>query len=145
MARDRRPPTSAARSRESGHRLPREAMTRISQPKINLYRHGLRRAIERYLRDRYDKCLPVTASDCARYLGRTHSYLSRIAPDVLGIPLHDFLREQQLVRAAKLLRRFNLKVEEVALRSGFKSIQTFYRLFRERFGLPPGQYRQDKE
>lgn len=120
-------------------------MTRISRRKINLYRHGLRRAVARYLHERFGRRLPVSASGFAQYVELTPSYLSRIAPEVLGVSLQELLREQQLERAAELLRRFDLSVQEVALRSGFRSTKTLYRLFRARYGMPPGQYREDKK
>ncbi|MFB8774796.1 helix-turn-helix domain-containing protein [Streptomyces broussonetiae] len=51
------------------------------------------------------------------------------------------LREARLRHAARLLESTDLSVERVAAASGFVSPFHFNRVFRERFGVPPGAYR----
>ncbi|MFF4394228.1 helix-turn-helix domain-containing protein [Streptomyces sp. NPDC001480] len=51
------------------------------------------------------------------------------------------LREARLRQAARLLEGTDLTVERVAAASGFPSPFHFNRVFRERYGLPPGTYR----
>ncbi|MGW1215177.1 helix-turn-helix domain-containing protein [Streptomyces sp. NPDC002499] len=51
------------------------------------------------------------------------------------------LREARLRHAARLLESTDLSVERVAAASGFVSAFHFNRVFRARFGLPPGAYR----
>ncbi|KOV64697.1 helix-turn-helix domain-containing protein [Streptomyces sp. MMG1121] len=51
------------------------------------------------------------------------------------------LREARLRQAARLLRATDLTVERVAAASGFPSPHHFSRVFRERYGVPPGAYR----
>ncbi|MEU3982027.1 AraC family transcriptional regulator [Streptomyces sp. NPDC026672] len=51
------------------------------------------------------------------------------------------LREARLGHAARLLENTDLTVERVAAASGFPSPFHFHRVFRERYGLPPGAYR----
>lgn len=51
------------------------------------------------------------------------------------------LREARLRHAARLLEATDLPVERVAQASGFVSPFHFHRVFRERFGMPPGAYR----
>ncbi|CAM5746006.1 Arabinose operon regulatory protein [Streptomyces afghaniensis] len=51
------------------------------------------------------------------------------------------LREARLRHAARLLEGTDLPVERVAAASGFASPFHFNRVFRERYGTPPGAYR----
>lgn len=51
------------------------------------------------------------------------------------------LREARLHHAARLLESTDLSVERVAAASGFVSPFHFNRVFRERYGMPPGAYR----
>jgi AraC family transcriptional regulator of arabinose operon len=51
------------------------------------------------------------------------------------------LREARLRHAARLLEVTDLTVERVAAASGFPSPFHFSRVFRERYGVPPGAYR----
>lgn len=53
------------------------------------------------------------------------------------------LREARLVHAARLLEATELPVERVAAASGFTSAFHFSRVFRQRYGTPPGAYRKD--
>ncbi|WP_037671350.1 helix-turn-helix domain-containing protein [Streptomyces griseus] len=51
------------------------------------------------------------------------------------------LREARLGHAARLLESTDLSVERVAAASGFAGPYHFSRVFRERYGMPPGAYR----
>ncbi|MER5911332.1 helix-turn-helix domain-containing protein [Streptomyces sp. NPDC001982] len=51
------------------------------------------------------------------------------------------VREARLRHAARLLENTDLTVERVAAASGFPSPFHFNRVFRERWGVPPGAYR----
>jgi AraC-like DNA-binding protein len=71
----------------------------------------------------------------------TRPYLSRLVPELIGIPLHDFLHEQQLAHAQHLLRTTPLTIDQIALASAFGTPWTFYRCFKAAFGMTPSKYR----
>lgn len=104
-------------------------------------RQRLERAAELYLQDCYRKRTAARADEFAEYLSVTRPYLSRIVPDVLGVPLRDFLRQRQLAYAQRLLTTTTLSTVEIAEAAAFGTRPTFYRCFVAAFGMTPGQYR----
>jgi len=109
------------------------------------HRQRLDRAAEHYLRYCYRMKTAARASEFAEYLGVTHPYLSRIAPEIVGTTLRDLLRAKQVAYAAKLLLATPLSVREIALRCGFGTVSTFYRCFESAHGMPPGVFREVKK
>jgi len=80
--------------------------------------------------------------ELARELGLSTHHCSRIVSRELGRPFQELLREERLQRAALLLGNNDQTVGEIAHRVGFKSEYHFSRKFRQRFGEPPGVWRQ---
>ena len=76
----------------------------------------------------------------ARELGvnRTHFY-QKIRSLTGETPLN-LLREQRLVEAAKLLANKDVTIEDVCVRTGFKSRTHFSKLFKTKYGVSPGKY-----
>lgn len=95
-----------------------------------------------YLRACFGTRRPVSAKEFAQYLDLARPYLSRRSVELLGIPLSDYLRQQQLAHAQLLLRTTPISVEEVGRASGFVHVWTFYRCFRATFGVTPDAYRR---
>ena len=44
--------------------------------------------------------------------------------------------------AARLLRRSDLNIQQIIAQVGYENTSYFYRLFHERYGLSPREYRQ---
>lgn len=113
-------------------------------PRTFTHSHRLRleRAAAHYLRDCYRHVTAARVSEFAATLGVTVPYLSRIAPEIVGMPLRDFLRRKQLDYAVQLLKTTPLSAEEIAVRCGFGTVSTFYRWFRSAFGTTPAAFRE---
>ena len=95
-----------------------------------------------FLRENCGRIKPVTLKDCAAALGFNPSYLSGMFSLRTGAPFHRYLLNLRLKKAEWLLVSGEMPVSEVALQSGFSSDKTFYRVFREQYGLSPGDYRK---
>ena len=54
----------------------------------------------------------------------------------------DYLRDVRLRRAARLLHRADLSVNDVASKVGFASRSHFSRAFRDHFGCAPADFRE---
>jgi AraC family transcriptional regulator len=101
----------------------------------------LERAAEHYLRYCYRRQTAARASELATTLGLPTQYLSRIAPEILGMPIRDFLRRKQIEHAVQLLK-LPISSKEIALRCGFGTVSTFHRWFRAAFDTTPGVFRE---
>lgn len=73
------------------------------------------------------------------------SRLSRTFHRVVGIPLSKYFKHAQIERAKTLLRETPLSTTRVAYASGFGTRNTFFRIFRRRTGLTPGEFRRRRE
>jgi AraC-like DNA-binding protein len=58
-----------------------------------------------------------------------------------GLPPHRYLLTRRIERATALLRDTDLPVTDIALRTGWNSIGTFGRIFRDITGESPGEFR----
>lgn len=78
----------------------------------------------------------------AARLGITDRHLRRIFHAAFGVSPVAYAQTQRLLLAKQLLADSALPVTEVALAAGFGSLRRFNALFRERYGLAPGELRR---
>ena len=92
-----------------------------------------------YINNHYkeDLCL----EDVAGFAGFSRYYFSRSFKKQTGYSFKDYLCQKRLQVAVDLLIRTNRSMRDVALESGFGSVATFNRVFREHKGCTPTQYR----
>ena len=83
----------------------------------------------------------LTLEDVAKFAGFSRYYFSRTFKRQTGYSFKDYLCQKRLQVAMDLLIRTNRPMREVALESGFGSVATFNRVFRESKGCTPTQYR----
>jgi AraC family transcriptional regulator of adaptative response / DNA-3-methyladenine glycosylase II len=78
----------------------------------------------------------------AARLGITDRHLRRIFHAAFGVSPVAYAQTQRLLLAKQLLADSALPVTEVALAAGFGSLRRFNALFRDRYGLAPGELRR---
>lgn len=71
----------------------------------------------------------------------SQAHFARSFKDAFGVPPHRYLLTRRMERAVALLRDTELPVTEIALRTGWKSLGTFGRVFRDVTGENPGSLR----
>ena len=77
----------------------------------------------------------------AEMAGISKDYFSRIFKNVTGMNYSKWLNTIRLEKASELLVQDGRTLTEVAMLSGFQSIPSFNRVFREEKGMAPGEYR----
>jgi AraC-like DNA-binding protein len=121
---------------------PASSPKRATRRFTHAHRQRLERAIKHYVKDCYKRVTSARVSECAAFVGVSVPYLSRIAPEILGMPLLNHLRQHQIAYAVQLLRTTPLHAEEIAVRAAFGSVPTFYRWFQAIHGMTPAAFRE---
>ena len=84
---------------------------------------------------------PLTLDGIASAVGMSPSACSRFFMRATGGGLWNFLTELRVDHAASLLRGCDRGIAEIAFESGFSTLSSFNRHFRERHGHSPREYR----
>jgi transcriptional regulator GlxA family with amidase domain len=71
----------------------------------------------------------------------SEAHFARSFKEAFGVPPHRYLLTRRVERAKALLRDTDLSVTEIAFRTGWNSLGTFGRTFRDVTGQSPGDLR----
>ena len=96
-------------------------------------------AVMTYVNNHYREDL--TLEEVAQFAGFSRYYFSRSFKKQTGYSFKEYLCQKRVQVAMDLLIRTNRSMRDVALESGFGSVATFNRVFREKKGCTPSQYR----
>jgi len=77
----------------------------------------------------------------AREASLSPDHYSRIFRTLTGVSPREFIQQSRLHRACQLLRESSATVTEVAANCGYSDIFQFSRIFKNRMGLSPAQWR----
>ena len=94
-----------------------------------------------YIKNYYSQ--KITVEDIANYLALNRSYLYTIFMNSLGISPKDFLTEFRISRGKEQLAITDLSVEEIAVSCGYRNSLAFGKVFKQKVGITPTQYRND--
>jgi AraC-like DNA-binding protein len=71
----------------------------------------------------------------------SEAYFARQFRQAFGLPPHRYLLTRRIERAVALCRDTGLPITEIALQTGWSSLGTFGRIFRDITGQSPGELR----
>ena len=77
----------------------------------------------------------------ARVSGVSEAHFARSFKDAFGVPPHRYLLTRRIERATALLRDTDLSITEIAFQTGWQSLGTFGRTFRDVTGETPSELR----
>ncbi len=83
---------------------------------------------------------PINANDVVRHTGASRAWLSKLFQSMVGHSIADELMKVRINQAKHLLLSTDLKIGEVALRSGFTSYAHFAKSFQRLVGCSAGQF-----
>jgi AraC-like DNA-binding protein len=86
----------------------------------------------------------IRLKDIAQDAGFSLYYFSRLFKETTEKSFHQYLNEYRLKKAEALLMDSNYSISEAAYASGFNSIATFDRIFRQLKGCSPQKFRKLK-
>lgn len=79
--------------------------------------------------------------DAAHAIGYDHAYISRYFKKATGMSYNSYVNICRLNHASYLLKNSESSILECAVESGYKSLRSFNRNFKEYFGITPQEYR----
>ncbi|HMI41367.1 MAG TPA: helix-turn-helix transcriptional regulator [Sphingomicrobium sp.] len=78
----------------------------------------------------------------ARVSGVSEAHFARSFKDAFGLPPHRYLLTRRIERAKTMLRDTDLPIIEIAFETGWNSLGTFGRTFRDIIGESPSELRE---
>ena len=95
--------------------------------------------IEEYMEKNYST---VTLSSMAEHFNYAPSYLSKLIQKNFHQKFSSLLQEIRLKHACRYLSHSSLPVDQVIEIVGYNDVSYFYRVFKQKFGMAPNQYRK---
>ncbi|GFN30088.1 response regulator [Paenibacillus xylaniclasticus] len=96
--------------------------------------------IEQYVQTHISQDL--TREDIAAFLHFNPAYLSRLFKKETGLSLSDYIMDQRMKQAKRLLSESDLKVSDVAEITGYRNFSYFSKLFKKQEGFTPQEFRK---
>jgi AraC-like DNA-binding protein len=86
----------------------------------------------------------ITLADVAKHFWVSQSTISQTFRNKMGVSFYRCVTQRRLIAAKTLILR-GLPLEQVNEKVGFADYSTFYRAFKQEFGISPRQYRKLQE
>ncbi len=86
--------------------------------------------------------LEMDFSELVQRANCTPRHFSRLFNEIVGMSFREKQAETRMQRARELLATTEAKIVDVALESGYQSLSLFNLMFKRRFGLSPGKWRE---
>jgi AraC-like DNA-binding protein len=80
----------------------------------------------------------------AAQLNLSTSYLSTYIKEKTGANFMEHLHDRRVNNAKELLHATDLNIQEISIQVGYRNISSFNRMFKNRTGSSPGEYRKTK-
>ena len=87
----------------------------------------------------------ASLSNVARTYGVSLAYVSECVRTQTGKTYKELLQKHRMETAARLLRRSALNIQQIITQVGYENTSYFYRLFHERYGQSPREYRNARQ
>jgi AraC-like DNA-binding protein len=97
--------------------------------------------VERQIQDALE--FGVTVDDMASRAGMSRRHFQTVYREARGICPGEFLQQQRLVKAKKLLRTSTFRIGGVSAMCGYRSVSSFSRSFRAATGKTPSVWRRE--
>ena len=101
--------------------------------------HQLLYVIFRFIENNYmNDC---TLAALAKYTTYDYAYLSRYFKNATGLAYNDYVTQYRISHACYLLQSTEKTILDVSVESGFNSLRSMNRNFKNQLGVPPAKYR----
>lgn len=97
-------------------------------------------AVTEYIKEHYTE--QISLEDLAAFAGFSKYHFSRIFKEYYQMSLPEYITSLRVSRATELLENPDLSIMDVALQSGFSSLPSFNRTFKQINNCTPSQFRK---
>ncbi len=113
----------------------------LRQPKqaSNNHSKDLYQGICIYIQENFHR--EVSRESIAHRFNISPNHLSRLFRQQGHMTLADYITWVRIERAKFMLKKYQFRLNDVATRCGFSDVNYFYRVFKNRTGITPSQYR----
>ncbi len=87
----------------------------------------------------------ITLDSMAKELFLSKYYISRLFTGQLGISFCNYISSLRIEETVKLLTTTDMSITDICFTTGFSSTRTFNRVFIDRIGVCPKEYRESQE
>lgn len=105
---------------------------------------AMKQSVIRYI-DEHLSDPALCAEMVADALGLSRGAIYRILPEATGYTLAEYAEVSRMARVEQLLIKTDKSVDEIAALTGFGAVNTLYRVFKKRHGVPPGEWRKERK
>ncbi len=115
------------------------AQASVLKKSANVNEEKLRSLIDGYFSEHYQD---ATTDSLAKILGYSVDYTGLVVKKTTGYTFSRLLRQKRCEKAAELLKTTDLPVGEIIYRVGYDNESFFRRVFKEKYGRLPLEYRK---
>ncbi len=94
-----------------------------------------------FVENEFDK--DCTLSNLSEQIGYDYSYISRFFKKNMGISFNTYVNYYRLSHVCYLMENTDLPILQCAMDSGYVSLRSFNRNFKEHFNMTPAEYRRN--
>ena len=98
--------------------------------------------LDEYIENHYSE--KITLSDVAKVLHLCEKQVTRVINKEFGCSFSEYVNRKRMSVATMMLKHTDLSVSCIARNVGFENDNYFYRVFKNRYGLTPIEYRKQK-
>ncbi|MGO4270422.1 helix-turn-helix transcriptional regulator, partial [Paenibacillus sp. TAF58] len=122
--------------------MPTDPKPSLENPRIDMPEWTKLRKAMHYIDYHFRE--PITLKQAAAFTSWSPNYFSEKFSKAIGQSFQQYLQEQRLQFAYKLLLHSSLPITEIGLASGFNSLPYFIRCFKNKYGQSPNAARHIK-
>lgn len=108
--------------------------------RMSLRLKGAVRSTVAYLEENFRR--NISLEELAQRIFFSKDYLNKVFKEITGTPIGVYLQKIRIAEAKRLLLDTDMTVSDIAERSGFRDMKSFYNVFKREIGMIPKEFRE---
>src|SRR5690606_4149191 len=96
--------------------------------------------IRKYLNEKLNQSLPTLKELASKFNTNEYKIKSRFK-FMFGLPISTYYHQKKLRKTTAMIIESDLPIATIVRQMGYMSVSQFYNTFKDKFGMPPRQYR----